>query len=74
MKVQDENFQWTFSEEYTEIVTNLVNAPAEMVGEDIEVTKLVAPMDVDRNKWPQFDHSTIESWCCRRLLCEVGTT
>ena len=47
MKVQDNAFQWSFSENYTEIVTNLVNSPAEMIGEDIEVTKLVAPFALD---------------------------
>jgi hypothetical protein len=31
---------WIFDEDYTKTVTELVNTPAKMVGEDIEVTKL----------------------------------
>ena len=40
-QVKDSNFTWEFDDDYTKIVTNLVNAPSKMVGEDIEVTKLV---------------------------------
>jgi hypothetical protein len=40
--------RWTFDEDYTQIVTDLVNAPADMVGEDIEVTKLVEPLAIDQ--------------------------
>jgi hypothetical protein len=47
IKVEDQGCQWEFDEDYTEIVTNLVNTPAEMVGEDIEVTKLLQPLAVD---------------------------
>ena len=46
--VKDLNFQWKFDENYTNYITELVNAPAIMVGEDIEVTKLVEPLDIDR--------------------------
>jgi hypothetical protein len=45
--VKDMAVQWSFSSLYTQIVTDLVNAPAEMVGEDIEVTKLLQPLAVD---------------------------
>ena len=46
-KVKDLNFTWKFKKKYTEIVTELVNTPSKMVGEDIEVTKLLAPFNVD---------------------------
>jgi hypothetical protein len=41
--------KWTFDEEYTKIVTNLVNAPAKMVGHDVEVTRLKEPFYLDWN-------------------------
>jgi hypothetical protein len=46
--VKDLAFRWNFTKKYTQIVTDIVNAPADMVGEDIEVTKLVEPFAVDR--------------------------
>jgi hypothetical protein len=46
--VKDLAFRWNFTKKYTQIVTDLVNAPADMVGEDIEVTKLVEPFAVDQ--------------------------
>ena len=46
--VQDLAFQWTFNKSYTNNITTLVNEPSKMVGEDIEVTKLVKPLEVDK--------------------------
>ena len=46
--VEDKSFRWEFDEDYTKYVTDLVNAPADMVGEDIEVTKLSKPIAVDK--------------------------
>ena len=46
-KVEDLHFFWEFDDDYTKIVTDLVNEPSKMVGEDIEVTKLLAPLEVD---------------------------
>jgi hypothetical protein len=44
--VKDLAFRWNFTKKYTQIVADIVNAPADMVGEDIEVTKLVEPFAV----------------------------
>ena len=38
VKVQDAGFNWEYDDDYTKIITDLVNAPAAMVGEDIEVS------------------------------------
>ena len=46
-KVEDSNSRWAFDVHYTAIVTSLVNTPGQMVGEDIEVTKLPNPFHVD---------------------------
>jgi hypothetical protein len=48
-KVTDGASTWEFSNEYTTQVTALVNAPAEMAGEDIEVTKLADVFRVDED-------------------------
>lgn len=39
---------WVFKESLTKIVTDLVNTPADMVGYDVEVTKLRSVFPVDR--------------------------
>ena len=46
-EVEDMSFSWEFDEDFTEMVTDLVNARAQIVGEDVEVTKLIRPFDVD---------------------------
>jgi hypothetical protein len=46
-KVNEESFTWKFNEDYTTLVTSLVNAPASMIGEDLELTKLVDVFQVD---------------------------
>ena len=38
---------WIFSENYSQAMASLVNTPAVMIGEDMEVTKLKQYMDVD---------------------------
>ena len=48
-KVKDLTLRWSLTEDYTQIVTDLVNAPADMIGEDLEVTKLVEPLAVDES-------------------------
>ena len=45
--VQDVEKRWTFSEDYTNYITELVNEPSKMAGEDIEVTNIVSPLKVD---------------------------
>ena len=45
--VEDIDFLWKFDKDYTDIVTALVNTPADIVGEDIEVTELKKPLNVD---------------------------
>ena len=47
-EVEDSNSRWIFDVHYTSIVTTLVNTPSQMVGEDIEVTKLLDPFCFDR--------------------------
>jgi hypothetical protein len=39
-KVQDDNLVWTFSDPATAIVCQLINAEAEMIGADVEITKV----------------------------------
>jgi hypothetical protein len=46
-KVKDRALTWEFHENYTRMVTALVNTPSSMKGEDIEVTKLVDVFQVD---------------------------
>ena len=46
-RIKDQSFIWEFDVEYTKMVVSLVNAPSQMVGEDIEVTKLLKPFHVD---------------------------
>jgi hypothetical protein len=46
-KVNEKAFTWEFHEPYTKLVTALVNAPASIVGEDLEVTKLANFFEVD---------------------------
>jgi hypothetical protein len=38
---------WIFDDEFTELVTDLVNKPAEMKGHDIEVTQLKSAFELD---------------------------
>ena len=40
---------WIFDEEYTKTIAALVNTPAVMIGEDMEITKLVKVLDVDED-------------------------
>jgi hypothetical protein len=40
--------QWKFSATYTETIASLVNTPAVMIGEDMEITKLKRALHVDR--------------------------
>ena len=47
-RVEDSNFHWEFDEDNTEIATDLVNAPADMIGEDLEATTLLRPLAVDK--------------------------
>ena len=47
-RVEDSNFHWEFDEDNTEIATDLVNAPADIIGEDLEVTTLLRPLAVDK--------------------------
>jgi hypothetical protein len=39
--------QWTFNAEYSSCIAALVNEPAKMVGEDVEVTHLQSTLNVD---------------------------
>jgi hypothetical protein len=39
---------WTFNPKYTNLVTELVNASAKMVGHDVEVTQLTTPFAIDK--------------------------
>jgi hypothetical protein len=65
--------KWTFDEEYTRIVTNLVNAPAKMVGHDVEVTRLKAPFYLDRKSGKNLITRSLSRGvvadCFRRSKC-----
>ena len=47
-KVEDSDFTWKFDKKYSEYVMSLVNKPSHMAGEDIEVTKLMHPISIDK--------------------------
>ena len=47
LKVEDSNFYWEFDVDYTKYVTALVNTPGQMVGEDVEVIKLLHSFHID---------------------------
>ena len=47
-KVEDSSLVWEFDVDYTKYVTSLVNSPAEMAGEDVEVTNLMHTILVDQ--------------------------
>jgi hypothetical protein len=44
LKVQDHSM-------LHQIIADLVNAPAAMVGEDVEVTELLEPLNIDIGYW-----------------------
>jgi hypothetical protein len=45
--VDDSSYCWKFNLKYTKAITSLVNTPATMAGEDIEVTELLVPFPLD---------------------------
>ena len=40
--------EWMFSDQGTATITSLINLPATMVGEDIEVTNLISTLGIDK--------------------------
>ena len=47
-KVADYSFTWKFDQKHTKYITALVKDPSHMAGEDIEVTKLMHPISIDK--------------------------
>jgi hypothetical protein len=68
-KVQDDNLVWTFSDPWTAIVCQLINAEAEMIGADVEITKVDSDFGIGKAINASTTH-LITRWLSRGVVSE----